>query len=67
MVFPGEQGTYTPNKTIEEFDGTKWVVKQKCQLTCPTGYLKKTDPATQTEYCEKTGKTLRVRFMYPNE
>lgn len=67
MVFPGKQGTYTPNKTIEEFDGTKWVVKQKCQLTCPTGYLKKTDPATQTEYCEKTGKTLRVRFMYPNE
>ena len=66
-VFPGKQGTYTPNKTIEEFDGNKWVVKQKCQLTCPTGYLKKTDPATQTEYCEKTGKTLRVRFMYPNE
>ena len=67
MVFPGKQGTYTPNKTIEEFDGTKWVVKQKCQLTCPTGYLKKTDSTTQTEYCEKIGKTLRVRFMYPNE
>ena len=67
MVFPGKQGTYTPNKTIEEFDGTKWVVKQKCQLTCPTGYLKKTDPATQTEYCEKIGKRLRIRFMYPNE
>ena len=66
-VFPGKQGTYTPNKTIEEFDGTKWVVKQKCQLTCPTGYLKKTDPATQTEYCEKIGKRLRIRFMYPNE
>lgn len=66
-VFPGKQGTYTPNKTIEEFDGTKWVVKQKCQLTCPTGYLKKTDSTTQTEYCEKTGKTLRIRFMYPNE
>lgn len=66
IVSPGKQGTYSPNKTIEEFDGTKWVVKQKCQLTCPTGYLKKTDSATQTEYCEKTGKTLRVRFMYPN-
>ena len=52
-VFPGEQGTYTPNKTIEEFDGTKWVVKQKCQLTCPTGYLKKTDPVDQVEYCAK--------------
>ena len=65
-VFPGKQGTYTPNKTIEEFDGTKWVVKQKCQLTCPTGYLKKTDPATQTEYCEKIEKRLRLRFMYPN-
>ena len=67
MVFPGKQGTYSPDKTIEEFDGTKWVVKQKCQLTCPTGYLKKTDSTTQTEYCEKTGKTLRIRFMYPNE
>ena len=67
MVFPGKQGTYTPNKTIEEFDGTKWVVKQKCQLTCDSGYVKKTDSATQTEYCEKTGKTLRVRFMYPNK
>ena len=66
-VFPGKQGTYTPNKTIEEFDGTKWVVKQKCQLTCPTGYLKKTDSTTQTEYCEKIGKRLRIRFMYPNE
>ena len=53
MVFPGKQGTYTPNKTIEEFDGTKWVVKQKCQLTCPTGYLKKTDPVGQVEYCAK--------------
>ena len=52
-VFPGKQGTYTPNKTIEEFDGTKWVVKQKCQLTCPTGYLKKTDPVDQVEYCAK--------------
>ena len=67
MVFPGKQGTYSPDKTIEEFVGNKWVVKQKCQLTCPTGYLKKTDSTTQTEYCEKTGKTLRVRFMYPNE
>lgn len=66
-VFPGKQGTYTPNKTIEEFDGTKWVVKQKCQLTCPTGYLKKADSTTQTEYCEKIGKRLRIRFMYPNE
>ena len=53
MVFPGKQGIYTPNKTIEEFDGTKWVVKQKCQLTCPTGYLKKTDPVGQVEYCAK--------------
>jgi len=67
MVFPGKEGRYSPDKTIEEFVGNKWVIKQKCQLTCPTGYLKKTDSTTQTEYCEKTGKTLRIRFMYPNE
>ena len=66
MVSPGKQGTYSPNKTIEEFDGTKWVVKQKCQLTCPTGYEKKVDTDRKTEYCAKLEKTLRVRFAYPN-
>ena len=53
IVSPGKQGTYSPNKTIEEFDGTKWVVKQKCQLTCPTGYEKKVDPTLHNEYCAK--------------
>ena len=43
IVPPGEQGTYSPNKTIEEFDGTKWVVKQKCQLTCNPGYYRQVD------------------------
>ena len=57
IVSPGKQGTYSPNKTIEEFDGTKWVVKQKCQLTCPTGYEKKVDPTLHNEYCAKSETT----------
>ena len=63
MVSPGKQGTYSPNKTIEEFDGTKWVVKQKCQLTCPTGYEKKVDPTLHNEYCAKLTCEYRIETL----
>ena len=57
MVFPGKEGRYSPDKTIEEFVGNKWVIKQKCQLTCDSGYEKKIDPTLHNEYCAKLETT----------